>query len=314
MARQTVFPQPLLVLGACGLLAAALVAQQPAAPPADAPFRNAALPIEQRVDAILAAMTLDEKLACLQTSTAVPRLGIPEHGRRGGAASARSQGRLRTGEADSDDVVRADARTRRHLGSRAAAARRRGAGRRGALHHAAPEVPAGGAGELAERRPGARPALGPLRGELQRGSVPDRHPRQRLHPRHPGRPSDILARGGAAQALRRQQQRDDADAILVRLRRAAVPGVLLGAVPHGHPGRRGALVHGVLQQVERRADAAAPDGEDGARRRVGPRRHLLDRSRGRRQSRQPPEARRDDRRGAGGDDQGRLRPAPVVRR
>ena len=77
MARQTVFPQPLLVLGACGLLAAALVAQQPAAPPADAPFRNAALPIEQRVDAILAAMTLDEKLACLQTSTAVPRLGIP---------------------------------------------------------------------------------------------------------------------------------------------------------------------------------------------------------------------------------------------
>ncbi len=80
MARQPVFPQFLLVLGACGLLAAALVAQQPAAAPADTPFRNAALPIEQRVDAILAAMTLDEKLACLQTSTAVPRLGIPDMG------------------------------------------------------------------------------------------------------------------------------------------------------------------------------------------------------------------------------------------
>jgi beta-glucosidase len=86
MARQTVLPRPLLVLAAIGLLAAALVAQQPAAsppaarPPADAAFRNAALAIEPRVDAILAAMTLDEKLACLQTSTAVPRLGIPDIG------------------------------------------------------------------------------------------------------------------------------------------------------------------------------------------------------------------------------------------
>jgi len=85
MARQTVFPQPLLVLAACGLLAAALVAeqpapQQPAPAPADAPFRNAALPIESRIDGLLAAMTLDEKLACLQTSTAVPRLGVPDMG------------------------------------------------------------------------------------------------------------------------------------------------------------------------------------------------------------------------------------------
>ena len=84
MARQTVFPQPLLVLAACGLLAAALVAEQPAPrqppAPADAPFRNAALPIEQRIDGLLAAMTLDEKLACLQTSTAVPRLGVPDMG------------------------------------------------------------------------------------------------------------------------------------------------------------------------------------------------------------------------------------------
>jgi beta-glucosidase len=84
MARQTVSPQPLLVLGACGLLAAVLVAQQPAPSPAtagaDALFRNPTLAIEPRVDAILAAMTLDEKLACLQTSSAVPRLGIPDMG------------------------------------------------------------------------------------------------------------------------------------------------------------------------------------------------------------------------------------------
>ncbi len=80
MARQTVLPRPLLVIGVCGLLAAVLAAQQTAAPPTEAPFRNPALPIERRVDAILAAMTLDEKLACLQTSTAVPRLGIPDMG------------------------------------------------------------------------------------------------------------------------------------------------------------------------------------------------------------------------------------------
>jgi beta-glucosidase len=44
------------------------------------PFQNANLPLEQRVDNILSLMTLDEKLACLTTSTAVPRLRIPDAG------------------------------------------------------------------------------------------------------------------------------------------------------------------------------------------------------------------------------------------
>jgi beta-glucosidase len=44
------------------------------------PFQNPELPIEQRVDNILSLMTLDEKLACLATSTAVPRLHIPDAG------------------------------------------------------------------------------------------------------------------------------------------------------------------------------------------------------------------------------------------
>lgn len=44
------------------------------------PFQNADLPLEQRVDNILSLMTLDEKLACLTTSTAVPRLHIPDAG------------------------------------------------------------------------------------------------------------------------------------------------------------------------------------------------------------------------------------------
>jgi beta-glucosidase len=44
------------------------------------PFRNPQLPMEQRITNILSLMTLDEKIACLGATTAVPRLGIPEAG------------------------------------------------------------------------------------------------------------------------------------------------------------------------------------------------------------------------------------------
>ena len=44
------------------------------------PFQNTALPIEQRVVNILSLMTLEEKIACLNTGTAVPRLRIPNIG------------------------------------------------------------------------------------------------------------------------------------------------------------------------------------------------------------------------------------------
>ncbi len=44
------------------------------------PFLNPDTPLEQRVSNILSLMTLDEKIACLQTSTAVPRLNIPDAG------------------------------------------------------------------------------------------------------------------------------------------------------------------------------------------------------------------------------------------
>lgn len=44
------------------------------------PFQNPNLAIEERVDSILSLMTLDEKLACLNTNTGVPRLGIPNAG------------------------------------------------------------------------------------------------------------------------------------------------------------------------------------------------------------------------------------------
>jgi beta-glucosidase len=44
------------------------------------PFQNPDLPLDQRVNSILSLMTLEEKLACLNTNTGVPRLSIPNAG------------------------------------------------------------------------------------------------------------------------------------------------------------------------------------------------------------------------------------------
>src|SRR5215472_18234153 len=59
---------------------------QPAATPeqiqaaAAMPFRNASLPIEQRVDDLVSRLTLEEKVAqTLDRATAIPRLDIPAY-------------------------------------------------------------------------------------------------------------------------------------------------------------------------------------------------------------------------------------------
>jgi beta-glucosidase len=44
------------------------------------PFRDPQRPMEERITNILSLMTLDEKIACLGATTAVPRLGIPNAG------------------------------------------------------------------------------------------------------------------------------------------------------------------------------------------------------------------------------------------
>ncbi len=44
------------------------------------PFRDPSLPAQKRIDNLLSLMTLDEKIDCLGTNTAVPRLGIPSFG------------------------------------------------------------------------------------------------------------------------------------------------------------------------------------------------------------------------------------------
>lgn len=71
----------LLVLGtvlvAALRLGAADAALPPAAvPPSGLPFQNPDLPVEQRIDDLIARLTLEEKIDCMAMQAAVPRLGV----------------------------------------------------------------------------------------------------------------------------------------------------------------------------------------------------------------------------------------------
>jgi beta-glucosidase len=86
MKRNLAILVSLAVLG----LAPAL-AQKPAYP-----FNDPTLPTEKRIENLLSVMTIDEKVACLGTRTAVPRLGVPNvgssEGIHGVVQRARNQG------------------------------------------------------------------------------------------------------------------------------------------------------------------------------------------------------------------------------
>jgi beta-glucosidase len=60
------------------------------------PFNDPALPTDKRIENLLSMMTIDEKVACLGTRTAVPRLGVPNigssEGIHGVVQRARNQG------------------------------------------------------------------------------------------------------------------------------------------------------------------------------------------------------------------------------
>ncbi len=66
----------LLLTSALALTLASASAQQPQ----PYPFRDPSLAPEKRIDNLLSLMTLDEKIDCLGTNTAVPRLGVPSFG------------------------------------------------------------------------------------------------------------------------------------------------------------------------------------------------------------------------------------------
>ncbi|MFN0122666.1 MAG: glycoside hydrolase family 3 C-terminal domain-containing protein [Blastocatellia bacterium] len=76
MIRKTVLSLFIILLLILSLTSLPAKAQ----PQSEYPFQNPALPSEQRVENILSLMTLEEKLACLITNTAVPRLRIPNIG------------------------------------------------------------------------------------------------------------------------------------------------------------------------------------------------------------------------------------------
>ncbi|HZZ38619.1 MAG TPA: glycoside hydrolase family 3 C-terminal domain-containing protein [Acidobacteriaceae bacterium] len=65
-----------VLLCSVALSASSLLAQQQSR----YPFDNPRLPAEQRIDNLLSLMTVDEKIDCLGTDTAVPRLGVPNIG------------------------------------------------------------------------------------------------------------------------------------------------------------------------------------------------------------------------------------------
>lgn len=81
LATRNFLPRPGTFLLAwllfCLGMAAAGQAQEP---PADAPYQNPKLPLEQRVDDLIARMTLEEKISQLgHTAAAIPRLGVPAY-------------------------------------------------------------------------------------------------------------------------------------------------------------------------------------------------------------------------------------------
>jgi beta-glucosidase len=69
-----------LFLGASGLTAQTVPNASPAKDPARAPYLDASLPLEQRVNDLVSRMTLEEKVSQMQdVAAAVPRLGIPAY-------------------------------------------------------------------------------------------------------------------------------------------------------------------------------------------------------------------------------------------
>ena len=146
--------------------------------------------------------------------------GHPRPRSRGSASSARRTSRATTASPRAGRATGASATLRRRRSSR----RRTGWARRGipALIRAsrraggprsALSLPERGLQPFrphrprAERRPRARPALGPHRGSVRRRPVPRRRAGHGVHARAAGRRSPLLEDGGAAQALPREQQR-----------------------------------------------------------------------------------------------------------
>ena len=151
------------------------------------PFQNPNMPLEERVNNIISLMTLDEKMALLSQRPGVPRLGIRTmqqaeglHGVRGGGATTTYPQSIGLGETWDTEILHQVGATEGyearyifqcHNGPGFAGQRRR---------RRLPDHPG------AQRRHRPRHPLGPHRGVLRRGPVPQRHSGRRVHQGHAG--------------------------------------------------------------------------------------------------------------------------------
>ena len=256
-----------LATAMAGLLAlsATATAQTP-------PFRNPDLPADERITNLLSLMTPDEKVQAVGGFVSgVPRLGVPSFGMSEGIHGLVQRGMP---ERNVPPITTTQFPQPPGMGSswNPDLVRRAGGvqGSRGALHHAERQVQVPHADGLGPAgRPRARPPLGPRRGGLRRGPVLQRCHGDGVRPRHPGERPEVLAGRPAAEALPRELERERAHVVELPVRRAALLGVLLGAVPHGVPGRGGQRGDGLLQRLERHAHAPPSRPARGADRPVG---------------------------------------------
>ena len=180
-----------IILGIFLGFAPSIIAQTPPAKSADAqrPWMDTSLPIDQRVDALIGQMTLEEKVQQMRDhAPAIPRLGVPKYdwwneGLHGVAFSGYATNFPQViGMAATWDAPLVHRMARDHL------------------HRGARQVQPGHARERsrgvlrayilgAQHQHLSRSAMGPRPGDLRRRSVPDRPDGGGLRQRHAGRRS-----------------------------------------------------------------------------------------------------------------------------
>ena len=145
------------------------------AQPASLPFQDPTLPVDERVDDLVARMTLEEKASQLVNRTrAIPRLNVPEynlwsealHGVAGGGFATVFPQAIGLAATFDAPAAPRDGRRDGARGPRQVQPGRAGRPRR--AHDGRADV------LLAEHQHLPRPALGPRAGDLRRGSLPGR--------------------------------------------------------------------------------------------------------------------------------------------
>ncbi len=200
-----------------------------------------------RVDRLVAELTLDEKVsltagATMWTTAAVPRLGIPSIMVTDGPNGAAGRRHVRADRRDRGvRAVRLGARCQ--LGPRARRAGRRDA-RRGGAHEGVPDV------ARADRQHAPLADRGPELRVLLRGSAPLGSHRRRLRPR-----GAVAGHRNHGEALRRERRRVRAQPHELDRRSSGAARDHPGAVRAGGEGRWRARDHDRVQPPERRTTA-----------------------------------------------------------